>query len=124
MSNPRPTVLGRRATDPDSRARTHLANERTFLAWLRTGLTLVAIGLASAQLLNARHVAGVSITALLAVALVLAGAVVALLGRNRYHRAAVEIEEQAFRPHRHELDAAALAFVVCVILAAILAARL
>jgi uncharacterized membrane protein YidH (DUF202 family) len=38
--------------DPDSRARTHLANERTFLAWLRTGLALIALGLASAQYLE------------------------------------------------------------------------
>lgn len=39
-------------SDPDSRARTHLANERTFLAWFRTGLTLVALGVAAAQFLD------------------------------------------------------------------------
>ena len=38
--------------DHDSRARTHLANERTFLAWFRTGITLVALGLAAAQFLG------------------------------------------------------------------------
>ena len=37
--------------DHDSRARTHLANERTFLAWLRPGLSLVAVGLAAAGFL-------------------------------------------------------------------------
>ena len=41
-------------TDPDSRARTHLANERTFLAWLRTGLGLIVLGLAAAQFMEAR----------------------------------------------------------------------
>ena len=40
-------------TDPDSRARTHLASERTFLAWLRTGLGLNVLGLAAAQFIEA-----------------------------------------------------------------------
>jgi hypothetical protein len=39
-------------TDLESRARTHLANERTFLAWLRTGITLIGLGLAAAQFLE------------------------------------------------------------------------
>ena len=39
-------------TDPDSRARTHLANERTFLAWLRTGLALIVLGIGAAQFVS------------------------------------------------------------------------
>lgn len=35
----------------DAFRRTHLANERTFLAWLRSGLTAVAVGLAVAKFL-------------------------------------------------------------------------
>jgi putative membrane protein len=39
----------RPSADPDRRIdafrRTHLANERTYLAWLRSGLTAVAVGL-------------------------------------------------------------------------------
>ncbi len=38
--------------DSDGRAGTHLANERTYLAWFRTGLTTIALGLAAAQLLT------------------------------------------------------------------------
>ena len=30
----------------DSLAREHLANERTFLSWLRTGVTLMGVGVA------------------------------------------------------------------------------
>ena len=41
-----------RALDVDSRARTHLANERTFLAWLRTGLALLAGAVALASLVR------------------------------------------------------------------------
>lgn len=33
-------------------ARDHLAGERTFLAWLRTSLSLVSLGIAIAQLLK------------------------------------------------------------------------
>ncbi|MBW3625040.1 MAG: DUF202 domain-containing protein [Armatimonadetes bacterium] len=29
---------------PDSWVRDHLANERTYLAWLRTGFTLIGLG--------------------------------------------------------------------------------
>ena len=46
--------------DPDSRARTHLANERTYLAWFRTGITLVALGLAAAQFLVPDTTSGAS----------------------------------------------------------------
>ena len=40
------------AVDPDTRARTHLANERTFLAWFRTGHHALALGIAGAQFLG------------------------------------------------------------------------
>jgi len=35
----------------DATRRTHLANERTYLAWLRSGLTAVAVGLGIAKVL-------------------------------------------------------------------------
>ena len=35
----------------DAFRRTHLANERTYLAWLRSGLTAVAVGLGVAKFL-------------------------------------------------------------------------
>ena len=44
VAEPRP--IGH--ADPDSRARTHLANERTFLAWIRTSLGFLAGGAAIA----------------------------------------------------------------------------
>jgi putative membrane protein len=74
-------------TPPD--ARFLLANERTFLAWNRTALALVAAGLAVAQVLRpfpgvpwGRHA--------LAVPLILLGAVIAVVGHlelNRNRRA-------------------------------------
>jgi putative membrane protein len=58
---------------PPTDYRFSLANERTFLAWLRTGLALVGGGLAVAQFLNAGTVRTV-----LAVALLSLGGVVAV----------------------------------------------
>jgi putative membrane protein len=41
--------LHTKVANTGSTARDHLANERTFLAWLRTGLSLLAVGLAFAR---------------------------------------------------------------------------
>ena len=40
---------------PDGTRRTQLANERTFLAWLRTGMAALAVGLGVAKLLPTLH---------------------------------------------------------------------
>ena len=80
-----------RPRDPDYRFT--LANERTFLAWLRTALALMAGGVAVVQLVpelgvaGARHVVGVVLAALgVAVA-------VAAIGRWRRVQAAMECGE-------------------------------
>lgn len=49
LPNQRPELAAAEGTEPD--VRFTLANERTFLAWSRTALALVAAGLAVAQLL-------------------------------------------------------------------------
>ncbi len=70
-------------TDPDYRFT--LANERTFLAWLRTSLALVAGGVAVVAVVpefgftGARHVLGVVLAAL--------GVAVATGSMVRWHRA-------------------------------------
>ena len=46
MSDPAETGPGRRGLIEDATRRTHLANERTQLAWWRTGLTALAVALA------------------------------------------------------------------------------
>lgn len=61
-----------------------LANERTFLAWIRTGLALIAGGLACAQFLPPlpiRH-----LREIIAVALLLLGAIVALRAVDHWSR--------------------------------------
>ncbi len=89
-------LVGR--ADPDSRARTYLANERTFLAWFRTGITLVALGLASAQFLTRDLVTGVPLRRGIAIAFVAAGLIVTVNGLSRYFRGSREIAQASFRP--------------------------
>jgi putative membrane protein len=88
----------RLAVDRDSRARTHLANERTFLAWLRTGLSLMAVGLAVAGFLPVDLVPGFPYVRSFSVLLVLSGTVMVIYGAVRYVRACKQIETGAYDP--------------------------
>ena len=83
---------------PSARATTHLANERTFLAWFRTGLTLIALGLAIAQFLTPSETGGVSIRAGLAALTELTGGALVLMGTYRYLRNRARIDADEFRP--------------------------
>lgn len=84
--------------DPDSRARTHLANERTFLAWFRTGLTLIALGVAAAQFLTATTLTGVRLIPLFSTLVIGIGVALVAVGVWRYHRGLDRIDEGHFRP--------------------------
>lgn len=83
--------------DADSRARTHLANERTFLAWLRTGLNLIVLGLAVAQFLDPRLVGGLPLSTVFGAALVGSGVVLTGLAGAHYRRSRAQIDEGVFR---------------------------
>lgn len=90
--------------DPDSRARTHLANERTFLAWLRTGLTAMALGLASAEFLSHDvHIKGLSIGRAMAVVLVTVGIMLAIISTFQYLRSRAAIDASQFVPARRSI---------------------
>lgn len=78
-------------TDPD--ARFTMANERTFLAWNRTALALLAAGLAVAHLLPPFGFPGAR--TVIAVALIILGAVSALLSYPAW-----EAKERALREGR------------------------
>ena len=77
-----PDRLRRIGHTPDYRF--SLANERTFLAWLRTGLALIAGGLAVAQFLPELQVT--FLREAIAIALLIGGATVALRGLNHWVR--------------------------------------
>jgi putative membrane protein len=98
--------------DADSRARTHLANERTFLAWFRTGITLVALGLAAAQFLSAEGPSGAALVRGLATIVTATGAFVVLVGLVRYREGRRRIDEAVFRPAWVSITIAASAALV------------
>jgi putative membrane protein len=77
-----PQALRRVGTTPDYRF--SLANERTFLAWVRTGLALIAGGLAAAQFLPELRIP--YLRELLAIILLALGGMVALRALNHWVR--------------------------------------
>ncbi|MEV0645124.1 DUF202 domain-containing protein [Phytomonospora sp. NPDC050363] len=78
----RPERLNDEGTAPDYRF--SLANERTFLAWIRTALALIAGGIAMAQFLSAEKWG--ALRDVLAVGLIAVGAACALRAVSRWLR--------------------------------------
>jgi len=83
--------------DLESRARTHLANERTFLAWLRTGIALIGLGLAAAQFLERQVLPGLPLIRSMSITMVVTGILMTVDGTRRYVRHSKQIEAGAFR---------------------------
>jgi putative membrane protein len=102
--------------DPDSRARTHLANERTFLAWFRTGLTVMALGVAGEQLL-VQSGRGSGMVMALGIVVIAAGIVILLMGRSRYVRSRRSIDAGAYRPAGRSIDVSVAVFTAAGIVA-------
>lgn len=80
------------AANEGSRARDHLANERTFLAWIRTGLALVVLGLAVGRFLTGENATRFGV----ALILVIGGIVVLCYGTFRYYQVMREINRGMF----------------------------
>jgi len=77
-----------------NRARDHLANERTYLAWLRTALAVVALGAVLARLPGARTS---PVTAAAALALAF-GSLALAYGTRRYYLVRRDLERNEFTP--------------------------
>jgi inner membrane protein YidH len=118
-----PPVIG--AADPgaspgrlhERRAREHLANERTLLAWVRTSLALIALGFVVARFalfsrgLNVAAATNVTST-VFGIALVSGGFTAGLVGLVRFLRVKRQIDEDDFQP-----DAWSLVLLVAIALA-------
>ena len=101
--------------DPQTRTRDLLANERTFLAWLRTAATVMVLGLAIAKFADApgsREIAAGAI-------LIVTGALGVFEGTRRQRRVARAIENDEPMPTGGEL-VAAVVLVVAVFAALLL----
>jgi putative membrane protein len=97
--------------DPDYRFT--LANERTFLAWIRTALALIAGGVAVVQLIPALSIPGLRHG--LGVALTVAGGVLAVLAVRRWRSVQAAMSEDAELPRSHMPILLAGAIVVLTI---------
>ena len=76
--------------------RTHLANERTFAAWLRTGLSIAAGGIAVAHLVP-EPARDSWIALLLGAAFVLLGVAVIAYGAREFARVSAELARESGR---------------------------
>lgn len=95
-----------------------LANERTFLAWIRTSLALLAGGVALMQLVPRFSIHGVR--HLLSVLLVAAGGTLAALAVRRWHRVQQAMRQGAALPTSRIPFAVGVALVAMTVLLIVL----
>ena len=96
-----------------NRARDHLANERTFLAWVRTGAAIIVFGFAIGRFSIAirqltafqghpAHTTGFSVW--MGTSTMVAGVVLVIAGLIRYRRTRVQLDADQFQPAGFALD--------------------
>jgi len=103
--------------DTSNRARDHLANERTFLAWIRTGVATIVFGFAvgrfsiALQELTRFEGKGAStpgLTAWLGMISIVAGVLLIVAGLYRYRQTRVQIDTDSFQPAGAIIDLVAV----------------
>ena len=107
-------------TDPSSRARDHMANERTYLAWLRTAVNVMIVGLAVARFGSGGRPGALALGA--GALLVATGAAGLGYGTVRYRAVNRELEDGRFITGSHGAgpQLAAVALLVALVAATVL----
>ena len=104
-----------------NRARDHLANERTFLAWVRTGAAIVVFGfaigrfsLAMRQLtaLQGHPVRTAGLSVWMGSGTIVAGVALVVAGLLRYRKTRVQLDAGTFEPAGAVLDLITILTVV------------
>ncbi|MGB2671876.1 MAG: DUF202 domain-containing protein [Candidatus Acidiferrum sp.] len=104
-------------------ARDHLANERTFLAWIRTGVAIVVFGFAIGRFAIAirqwmevegqgRVIASQGVSVWLGTVAIFAGVGVCLAGLARYRRTRDQLNAGRFEPAGFVIDLVAIVTVL------------
>jgi putative membrane protein len=104
-----------------NRARDHLANERTFLAWVRTGAAIVVFGFAIGRFAIAMRqltaleghplrTAGVSVW--MGASSIVAGVVLVIAGLVRYRKTRAQLDAGTFEPAGFVVDLVTILTVV------------
>ncbi|KMS79330.1 MULTISPECIES: YidH family protein [Streptomyces] len=96
-----------------SRARDHLANERTYLAWLRTGISMAALGVAVAKFAPHRGIHAVAAGAIM----LLAGLLISGYGTIRYRSVGRQLDLGLYAPARLGLIIASTVITLIAIIA-------
>jgi len=100
-----------------NRARDHLANERTFLAWLRTGVATIVFGFAVGRFsialqefarFQGKPAPTPGLTAWVGMVAIIAGVLAILTGHMRYHQTRTQIERGTFEPAGFTIDVSAV----------------
>jgi putative membrane protein len=103
------------------RARDHLANERTFLAWVRTGAAIVVFGFAIGRFsiamrqltaLSGHAVRTAGLSVWMGAGSIVAGLILVVAGLFRYHKTRTQLEQGRFEPAGFVLDMVAVLTVV------------
>jgi inner membrane protein YidH len=93
--------------EDSNRARDHLANERTFLAWVRTSVAIVVFGFAIGRFAiamrqltefqgHASKSTGLSVW--MGMSSILAGVVMVVAGLSRYRKTRAQLDQGKFEP--------------------------
>jgi putative membrane protein len=109
MSDRKDDALRPLSENPN-RARDHLANERTFLAWVRTGIAILVFGFAIGRFAVAIHqfMGGgertVGVTVWLGTVAIIGGVLLTLAGLYRYRSTYRQLEKGEFEPAGFVVD--------------------
>ncbi len=96
-----------------NRARDHLANERTFLAWVRTGVATIVFGfaigrfsIALREFMKVQGYASVTpgLTTWLGIISAIGGVGLIFAGLNRYRKTKAQLESNTFEPAGFVID--------------------
>ena len=96
-----------------NRARDHMANERTFLAWLRTGIATIVFGfaigrfsIALREFMKFQGYKSVStgFTAWLGIISAVGGVLLILAGLSRYSKTKMQLDSNTFEPAGFVID--------------------
>jgi putative membrane protein len=96
-----------------NRARDHLANERTFLAWLRTGIATIVFGfaigrfsIALREFMKFQGYKSIStgFTAWLGIISAVGGVLLILAGLSRYSKTKMQLDSNTFEPAGFVID--------------------
>ena len=78
----------------------HLANERTYLAWIRTSITIIGVGFLITNLhistINANIIIGDILAQIIGIASILVGIIIIILSTISYFKKGKEINLQSF----------------------------